>query len=136
VYHCLLFFSAKIHNYSDNSRHYPIANFSKVAGATLLVRFLTGNTAPFTTLNVSGTGAHSIVFHGKILEDGVVKAGETYLFVFDGSVYQIVGESEYTYSAANAALATANSAASTANSAKTTANEAKTTANEAKNHRK
>jgi hypothetical protein len=107
-----------------------VANFSKVSGATLLVRFFNGNTAASPTLNVSGTGAHAMAFHGSTIGSGVIKAGDTYLFVFDGA-YQMVGESDYTYSAANAALATANQAASTANNIAGTANDAKTTASQA-----
>ncbi len=73
-------------------------------GAWIAVRFTTTNTAAVgdLTLNVNGTGAKGIKYRNANLPaKGDLAANRTYLFVYDGTYYQWVGDRDTntTYSA-------------------------------------
>jgi len=67
-----------------------IPKFDRQRGATVWLRFPTGNTAGSPTLNISSTGAAAIQFNGSALSAGAIIAGGVYGFVFDGTTWQIL----------------------------------------------
>ena len=69
--------------------------FSIGTGAWVAVRFTVTNTGPVEnlTLNVNSTGAKSIRYRGgNVPSAGTLEAGRTYLFVYDGVSYELVGD--------------------------------------------
>lgn len=59
------------------------------AGNFVIVKF-TNAVNSSATLNVNGTGAKSIVYRGLAISHSVIKAGDTVLFFYDGSRYNVV----------------------------------------------
>lgn len=66
-----------------------ITGFTLAVGATAIITLINGNSATNPTLNISGTGAKSIINSGKAL--GNITAGTTLMVVYDGTNYQVVG---------------------------------------------
>lgn len=69
--------------------------FNLVTGAWIAVRFTVTNTAAVAdlTLNVNGTGAKGIKYRNANLPAvGDLAANRTYLFVYDGTNYQWIGD--------------------------------------------
>lgn len=68
--------------------------FSLKSGFALAVKFTYGNTASSPTLNVNGTGARSIRVGNSTLSSTVSwDAGDTILFIYDGSYWQLADPS-------------------------------------------
>jgi hypothetical protein len=67
------------------------ANLASYIGISVIVSFSNSVTVANATLNVNGSGAKAIYYRGASLAANVIKVG-TYLFVFDGTYYQLVGE--------------------------------------------
>lgn len=57
-----------------------------------MVRFTVTNTAANPTLNVNGTGAKAIRYRNAAISAGYLAANRTYMFVYDGSYWQLVGD--------------------------------------------
>ena len=68
---------------ATSAKEASITGFSLVAGAMAIIKFTDGNTASSPTLNISSTGAKSII-------NGGWNAGDTITFVYDGTNYQTV----------------------------------------------
>jgi hypothetical protein len=68
-----------------------ISGFSLVTGAEVTVKFTETNTAYSPTLNVNGTGAKNVSYKNAPILSGVLAAGRTFHFVFDGTKYEIIG---------------------------------------------
>ena len=67
------------------------SNFVLLAGALIAVRFSYANTAASPTLNVNSTGAKAIYGNGSTTAANTSwVAGETVLFVYDGSYWRMV----------------------------------------------
>lgn len=66
-------------------------NFVLDVGARIVVKFANGNTAGSPTLNVNGTGAKAIYYHGSALAISI-PAGGTYTFVYNGTQWELVGD--------------------------------------------
>ena len=66
-----------------------LTGFTKAVGAFVIITFSNGNSAANPTLNISETGAATIINAGQAL--GNVAAGTTLMLVFDGVNYQVVG---------------------------------------------
>lgn len=69
--------------------------FKLETGARIEVRFTTTNTAAVgsLTLSVNSTTAKAIKYRNENLPDaGVLAAGRTYVFVYDGTYYQLEGD--------------------------------------------
>ena len=70
--------------------------FTLVIGAWISVTFTNTNTinAGYIYLNVNGTGSKQILYrsNGTMPNADVFKAGGTYLFVYDGTYFQLVGD--------------------------------------------
>ena len=69
-----------------------ISGFRLFTGAVAYVKFSTKNTAANPTLNISGTGAKAIQYQGAAISSSYLNANRTYAFVYDGSVYQLIGD--------------------------------------------
>ena len=69
-----------------------ISGFKLFVGAVAYIKFTIGNTAANPTLNISGTGAKAIWYQGAAILWSYLKANRTYAFVYDGSVYQLIGD--------------------------------------------
>jgi hypothetical protein len=70
-------------------------------GASVAVKF-EGNISHISTLNVNGTGAKNVYYKGNSLSGGSISRYNTYLFVYDGSYYRIVGvDADTHYTAKN-----------------------------------
>lgn len=70
------------------------ANFTRSTGSAILVKFTYANTVASPTLNVNSTGAAAIVTYGtSAIGTYYWKAGQTVLFVFDGTSWVAVNTS-------------------------------------------
>lgn len=67
-----------------------VNNFKLVSGARVIVKFSATNTVDNPTLNVSGTGAKNIRYGNANIRKGLLRAGYTYEFVYDGTYYNMV----------------------------------------------
>ena len=77
------------------SKTVDCTGFNLVTGAWIAVRFTVTNTGAVSnlTLNVNNTGAKSIKYrNGNLSSAGVLAANRTYMFVYDGTYYQIIGD--------------------------------------------
>ena len=61
-------------------------------GVEVIVKFVNNNAANNPTLNINGTGAKSIQYHGTNIPIDAIQGGRFYHFVYDGSYYQLVGD--------------------------------------------
>ena len=80
---------------STTSKTVDCTGFNLVTGAWIAVRFTVTNTGAVAnlTLNVNNTGAKSIKYRNANLSSaGVLAANRTYMFVYDGTYYQIIGD--------------------------------------------
>ena len=86
-----------------------ISGFKLFVGAVAYIKFTIKNRATNPTLNISGTGAKAIQYQGAAISWAYLKANHTYAFVYDGSVYQVIGDvnTNTTYSDFKGATATA-----------------------------
>ena len=67
--------------------------FEKVEGSCVIVKFTKKNTNASPTLNVNDTGASPIYENGKAYAG--LDADHIYLFVYDGSRYNIIGHAKF-----------------------------------------
>lgn len=79
---------------SDKNKSVSCSNFSLSSGAKITVKFSSTNTASSPTLNVNETGAIPIYYRGSNIEAGYLISNSIRDFVYDGSVYQIIGDLE------------------------------------------
>lgn len=61
-------------------------------GTRIEVKFYNANTAPNATLNVNGTGAKPIRYHGSAVPSGIISSGVLLTLVYDGTYWQIEGD--------------------------------------------
>ena len=87
--------SADITNYgtcstaaSTAAKKADITGFSLVTGARISINFTSGNTAGSMTLNISNTGAKSVVYRGNA-NTPILDAG-TYDFIYTGSQWELL----------------------------------------------
>lgn len=86
-----------------------ISGFKLFTGAVAYIKFSVKNTAANPTLNISGTGAKAIQYQGAAISSSYLNPNRTCAFIYDGSVYQLIGDinTNTTYSAFRGATATA-----------------------------
>lgn len=106
--------SANIHHYGTCStaaataaKTVTLKNFALATGAIVCVRFTVTNTASSPTLNVNGTGAKAIRYRNSTISAGYLAANRTYIFVYDGTYYQLIGDLDSQRSVASDAEVTA-----------------------------
>lgn len=68
------------------------SSYKLVTGATITVKFTTTNTAASPTLNVNSTGAKAIYYRGAAISAGYLAANRTYMFRYNGTQYELVGD--------------------------------------------
>lgn len=66
--------------------------FSLATGAWIAVKFTATNSAANPTLNVQSTGAKAIYYRGAAITAGYLAANRTYLFVYNGSQFELIGD--------------------------------------------
>ncbi|MBD5156565.1 MAG: BppU family phage baseplate upper protein [Butyrivibrio sp.] len=86
------------------------AGFTPSLGAEIVVYFQNANTADNPTLNVSGTGAKPIYYHGKAIPAGYIKAARIIALRSTGSAYSVVGDIDTDTTYSNMVGATASAA--------------------------
>lgn len=69
-----------------------IDNFTLETSASIAVKFTVTNTAANPTLNVNSTGAKAIYYNGAAISAGLLKANKVYLFFYNGTQYDFVGD--------------------------------------------
>lgn len=65
--------------------------FSLEKGARVCVKFTVTNTASNPTLNVSSTGAKSIMYRGNAIPSNQLAANRVYEFIYDGTDWELIG---------------------------------------------
>lgn len=70
------------------------ANFSLANGAFVIVKFTNNNTVAKPTLNVNSTGAKPIYYKGAVIAADQIVAGGVYLFRYDGTNWDVVGNAD------------------------------------------
>lgn len=71
-----------------------VDNFRLTVGSWVVVRFTHDNTVLAAKLNVNGTGAKWIKYNNRTMGKADLNTRQTYLFIFDGTDYQLVGMAE------------------------------------------
>lgn len=71
-------------------------SFSLETGAMVVVKFTVTNSAANPTLNVSSTGAKAIYYKGAAITAGYLKASRVYLFIYNGTQWDLVGDVDTT----------------------------------------
>ncbi len=69
-----------------------LTGFALTTGAMVAVKFTVTNTAANPTLNVNSTGAKAIYYRGAAISAGHLAANRTYLFMYNGTQYDLVGD--------------------------------------------
>lgn len=69
-----------------------LTGFTLTTGLTVIVKFSYTNTAANPTLNVNSTGAKAIRYNNAAITAGYLMANKTYLFTYDGTYWQLVGD--------------------------------------------
>lgn len=69
-----------------------IPQFNLVTGARVTIKFSNTNTESNPTLNVSGTGAKSIMYKGTNIPANALSANSVREFVYDGTNYLLIGD--------------------------------------------
>lgn len=69
-----------------------ISGFRLFTGAVAYIKFSVKNTAANPTLNISGTGAKAIWYQGAAISSSYLDTNRTCAFIYDGSVYQLIGD--------------------------------------------
>ena len=71
-----------------------VDNYRLTVGSWVVVRFMNNNTVLAAKLDVSGTGARWMKYNNRTLGKADLNTRQTYLFIYDGTDYQLVGMTE------------------------------------------
>ena len=66
-----------------------ISSYSLAVGGVVSIKFTYGVPAN-STLNITSKGAKPIFYRGVAITDGIIKAGDTATFIYDGTQYQLI----------------------------------------------
>lgn len=75
---------------ADSTRYVTLSGYELVKGGIIAVRF-TYDVPSGSYLNVNSKGAKRIYFHGNTLPSGLISAGDTAFFMYDGTYYRLLG---------------------------------------------
>lgn len=89
-----------------------VDNFSLETGARVAVKFTVTNTASSPTLNVNSTGAKAIYYKGAAITAGYLAANKVYEFIYNGTQWDLVGDSVTTADGSTAGITVVYPAAS------------------------
>lgn len=65
--------------------------FELKKGVLSVVKFYSTNSVNNMKLNINNTGAKPVFYHGEAIGKDILKAG-TYMFVYDGTNYELIGD--------------------------------------------
>lgn len=68
------------------------SGYTLATGSEITVKFTVTNTASSPTLNVNNTGAKAIYYRGSAIGAGNLAANRTYIFRYNGTQYDLVGD--------------------------------------------
>ena len=77
---------------STAAKTVSVSNFVLETGARILVKFTITNTASNPTLNVSSTGAKSIMYRGSAISASSLATNRIYEFIYDGTNWELIGD--------------------------------------------
>ena len=90
---------------SDNAaKVVSMQNFTLQKGSIVAVLFFNAFTVTENSLNINGTGAKRISYHGSALPPGKVKHDTILTMVYNGSAYDVINIESYTQSGAQGAV--------------------------------
>ncbi len=78
-------------NANTAAKAVTITGYTLVSGSVAVVKFTNGNIANSPTLNITSTGAKPITRKGVAISPEKIEVGGTYVFVYDGTNYEIIG---------------------------------------------
>lgn len=81
-----------------------VNNFNLDTGAMIAVKFTITNSAASPTLNVNSTGAKAIYYKGAAITAGYLAANKTYMFVYNGAQWELMGDVDTNTSPKNATI--------------------------------
>ena len=73
------------------TKEVTVINWALEVGMWVCIRFLHTDTSTNVQLNINGTGARSIRYNGQTIWSGFLNNLNTYLIIYDGSYFQVVG---------------------------------------------
>lgn len=82
----------------------PMSGFVLATGARIVVKFTVTNTVSAPTMNVNGTGAKPIKYHGGSFTASYLGANKVYEFVYDGANWCFVGDLDTKYTHPNSGV--------------------------------
>ena len=89
---------------NDGTKVVDIAGFVLATGARVVVKFTTTNVASGPKLNVNSTGAKSILYRGTTIPTAQLAANRIYEFVYDGTYYNLIGDTDTVYTHPNSGV--------------------------------
>jgi hypothetical protein len=81
-----------------------LADFTLQLGTRVFVKFTYANSVAGAALNVNGTGGKPMYYNGSAIAASVTDANGTYEFVYNGNVWELVGDLDTNTSYTNASL--------------------------------
>lgn len=82
----------------------PMSGFVLATGARIVVKFTVTNTVSAPTMNVNGTGAKPIKYHGGSFSASYLGANTVHEFVYDGANWCFVGDLDTKYTHPNSGV--------------------------------
>lgn len=82
----------------------PMSGFVLATGARIVVKFTVTNTVSAPTMNVNGTGAKPIKYHGGSFTASYLGANKVHEFVYDGANWCFVGDLDTRYTHPNSGV--------------------------------
>ena len=82
----------------------PMSGFVLATGARIVVKFTVTNTVSAPTMNVNGTGAKPIKYHGGSFSAFYLGANKVHEFVYDGANWCFVGDLDTRYTHPNSGV--------------------------------
>ena len=77
---------------ATNAKVVSATDFFLVTGVEITVKWTVTNTASSPTLNVNGTGAKPIFYHGSAIPSNYLIANRVYKLSYDGTEWNIIGD--------------------------------------------
>lgn len=76
--------------YITSAKVVTLEDYAITKNGIISVKFINAVNAS-ATLNVNSEGAHPIYYRGQPIVAGIIKAGDTVTFMYDGSYYHLIG---------------------------------------------
>ena len=92
-YNYLASLTSNNENYGESSSGgliVPIDNYNIESGGIVSIKFNNNIDDTNATLNINYKGAKPIYYNGSTITDGIIKAGDTATFIYDGTNYRLI----------------------------------------------